>query len=212
MTALVTVERADPNAVVDIQIDSKALVKATDSTVMGLEPGMRLSVRDLLYGLILPSGNDAALELARLVAGGTTGFAALMNQKAAELGMTDSNFVNPHGLDTPGHVSSALDMAKAGRAFLANPFLAQIAVTPEYQPPWNGDPIENGNKLLTMYPGTFGVKIGFTDRARQTIVAAADRNGRQLIVAVMGSEDRYNDAIALFDWAFANTAPTCNPG
>jgi D-alanyl-D-alanine carboxypeptidase len=100
-------------------------------------------------------------------------------------------------------------MALAGRALLDDPLLAQISSTPEYEPAWSGPVLKNGNRLLSTYPGAFGVKIGFTDRAQQTIVAAANRDGRELIVSVFGSEDRYTDSAALFDWAFANIPARC---
>ncbi len=212
VTAMVVSERArDLNAPVeDKDISAKNLVKTTDSSVMGIEPGMKFTVRDLLYGLLLPSGNDAALQLAEYVSGGEAPFVALMNNKAAGIGLTGTHFANPHGLDTPGHFSTALDMAKAGRAFLGDPLLARISATPSYETPGAVRIVmTNGNRLLQTYPGAFGVKIGFTTNAKQTIVAAAERNGRQLVLALMGSEDRYTDAAALFDWAFANTPSAC---
>jgi D-alanyl-D-alanine carboxypeptidase len=212
VAALVAVDRiTDLNArVADTHISAKQLVKSTDSSVMGIEPGMTFTVRDLMYGLILPSGNDAALQLAEYLTGSQTAFVALMNAKAAALGMTNTQFVNPHGLDAAGHFSTALDMAKGGLAFLSNPLLAQIAVTRTYETP--GDVrivMKNGNRLLDTYPGAFGVKIGYTTHAKQTFVAAASRGGRELIVSLMGSEDRYADATALLDWAFSARPSAC---
>ncbi len=211
ITALIVAERANPNTMVDIRdVSAQNLIRTTDSSVMGVEPGMRFSVRDLLYGLILPSGNDAALALAQQVSGGVPGFVALMNNKAAALGMDNSHFANPHGLDEPGHYSTALDMAKAGRAYLANSMLAAIATTPQYEALGTVRIVmKNGNKLLQTYPGAFGVKIGFTTNAKQTMVAAANRNGRELVISLLASDDRYTDAAALLDWAFANTPPAC---
>jgi D-alanyl-D-alanine carboxypeptidase len=211
VTAMVAADHiSDLNARVNIDVSAKYLVKTTDSSVMGIEPGMDFSLRDLMYGLLLPSGNDAALQLAEYVAGGVPGFVAMMNAKAQSLGMTGTHFVNPHGLDAPGHFSTALDLARAGRAFLGYPLLAQIAATPTYETP---GPVRivmtNGNKMLGLYPGTFGVKIGYTTNARQTIVVAAERAGRQLILALLGSNDRYGESIALLDWAFASTPPAC---
>jgi D-alanyl-D-alanine carboxypeptidase len=211
ITAMVAAERADLNKIVEIRdISAKGLIKSTDSSVMGIEPGMRFSVNDLLFGLLLPSGNDAALALAQEVSRGVPGFVALMNEKAAALGMRHTHFVNPHGLDAAGHFSTALDMAIAGRAFLDNPLLAAMAIAPQYETP--GDVrilMKNGNRLLRTYPGAFGVKIGYTTNASQTIVAAAARDARELVLSVFGSEDRYADSAALFDWAFAHTASAC---
>ena len=101
-------------------------------------------------------------------------------------------------------------MAKAGRAFLASPLLSQVAATPQYETP---GPVRivmtNGNKLLASYPGMFGVKIGYTTNAKQTYVAAARRGGRELVVSLLGSDDRYADATALLDWAFASVPLGC---
>jgi D-alanyl-D-alanine carboxypeptidase/D-alanyl-D-alanine carboxypeptidase (penicillin-binding protein 5/6) len=119
------------------------------------------------------------------------------------LGLQHTHFSNPHGLDQAGLYSSALDMALLGRAVLEEPELARIVGTRSYRPEWDGPELWNGNELLERYPGTIGVKTGFTERAGQTLVAAARRDDRTVIVSVMGSRDRYADATALFDWAFA---------
>jgi D-alanyl-D-alanine carboxypeptidase len=208
ITALVVEEQARLNDMVDINVSGTQMARR-GSSVMGVEPNMRLSVIDLLYGLFLPSGNDAALALAEHVSGSVNRFVELMNAKASQIGMTDTYFRNPHGLDSAGLYSSALDMAMAGRAFLDEPLLAQISVTPEYRPAWDGPTLKNGNKLLQMYPGSFGVKIGYTTNARQTIVAAAERNGRQIIVSLFGSQNRYEDTISLFNWAFSRAPSAC---
>lgn len=208
-TALVAVERADLSRTVEVRVNSGLMVASTGSTVMGLEPGLRMSMRDLLYGLLLPSGNDAAVAIAEEVAGSVAAFVELMNGKAEELGLANTHFSNPHGLDEPGLYSSALDMALLGRALLAQPELAAIVRTERYQPAWEGPELWNGNALLNLYPGAIGVKIGYTEKAGQTIVAAAERDGRRLIVSVLGSWDRYSDAIALLEWAFSETKPAC---
>jgi D-alanyl-D-alanine carboxypeptidase len=123
--------------------------------------------------------------------------------------LQDTHFTNPHGLDDAGLYSSAYDMAMLGRSFLEYPNLAPLSTTRTYQPAWTGPELKNGNKLLQLYPGAFGVKIGYTTRAGQTIVAAAERDGRQVIVSVFGSVDRYADTMALFDWAFSNIPSRC---
>jgi serine-type D-Ala-D-Ala carboxypeptidase (penicillin-binding protein 5/6) len=214
ITAMVVEERGDLNDVVETNVSAKQMARR-GSSVMGLEPRMHPSVQDLLYGLFLPSGNDAAVTLAQYVGrGNVDAFVNLMNLEAARLNLRNTHFTNPHGLDDPGLFSSAYDMALAGKALLDDPLLAKVSTTPEYTVPaaaTNTGPIvmKNGNRMLQMYPGSLGVKIGFTDDARQTIVAAAERNGRQLIVSVFGSEDRYEDAVALFDWAFTNVPTGC---
>jgi D-alanyl-D-alanine carboxypeptidase len=208
VTALVTVDQADLDDIVSVQIDGGALSLETDSTVMGLEPGDRLPVRDLLYGLLLRSGNDAALELAEHIAGDEDAFVDLMNQKVAELGLPDTQFTNSHGLHSPGLYSSAIDMARLGAAVLADPVLSEIVQTKDYQPAWDRGPIDNLNLLLNNYPGAIGVKTGFTDIANQTIVAAAERDGRAIVVTILGTTFMYEEAPALLDWAFS-TEPAC---
>lgn len=209
-TALVAVERADSGETVDVRVNSGLLHASTASTVMGLEPGMRLSLRDLLYGLLLVSGNDAAIAIADHVAGNTQAFVAMMNVLTQTLGLDNTHFANPHGLDEVGHESSAYDMVLLGRALLARPELAAIVQTERYQPAWEGPEVWNGNELLERYRGAIGVKIGYTERAGQTIVAAAERDGRTVIVSVLSAWDRYGDATELLDWAFANTEPACD--
>jgi D-alanyl-D-alanine carboxypeptidase (penicillin-binding protein 5/6) len=102
-----------------------------------------------------------------------------------------------------------MDMALAGMALLNDPVLAEISSAPSYMPGWKGAMLENGNRLLKAYPGSFGVKIGFTEKAHQTMVAAAQRDGRQIVVSLFRTDDRYTDTAALLDWAFANTRPSC---
>jgi D-alanyl-D-alanine carboxypeptidase (penicillin-binding protein 5/6) len=172
---------------------------------MGLRAGVPISVRDLLYGLMLPSGNDAALELARAVDGSVPAFVDRMNAKAAELGLRDTQFQNPHGLDGRAHYSSAYDLAMLGRYAMANPEFAAIAASPAWHlaPPSDYD-LYNGNSLLARYPGADGIKIGWTNRAGWTLVASAVRDGRRLYVTVLKSADRDGDASALLDWAYAS--------
>ena len=209
-TALVALERADLAETVDVRINGVELSASTDSTVMGLEPGQRMSVRDLLFGLLLPSGNDAAIAIAEHVSGDLPAFVDLMNAKVNELGLGDTHFANPHGLDDPDLYTSAFDIAMLGRELIRQPELAAIVRTPTYQPAWDGPPVWNGNRLLNTYPGSIGVKTGFTDEAGGTIVAAADRDGRRLVVSVLGSSAIYDDAITLMEWAFTDETSACN--
>ena len=212
MTALVAADHADLNDMVRIDINGPELSLETDSTVMGIEPGMTLSMRDLLYGLLLASGYDAAIQIAEHVAGTVPAFVRLMNEKAAAMGLTDTHFTNPHGLDDPALYTSAHDIAALGRELLGNPDLAEIVRTRAYQPAWDKPAIENLNLLLGFYEGAIGVKTGYTDLAGQTIVAAAERNGRRIIVSVMGAKTEiYADASGLLEWAFTETDSTCVP-
>ena len=208
-TALVAVERADLAEIVNVRVDGAELALTTDSTVMGLEPGQQLSLRDLLYGLLLSSGNDAALAIAEYVGITTPAFVDLMNDKVEQLGLSDTQFANPHGLDEVGQYTSAFDIAMLGRELIRQPELAAIVRTTTYQPAWDGPPLWNGNRLVYSYSGSLGVKIGYTDAAQQTIVAAAERGGRRLIVSALGSSSIYDDAVALFEWAFASGESVC---
>jgi len=203
VTAIVAVETTDPDEIVTVNIDN---FFAGDSTVMGLETGMRLSMRDLLYGLLLPSGNDAAVAIARRVAGNVPAFVGRMNAKVRELGLQDTHFTNPHGLDAAGHYSSAYDMAMLGRYAYKDPLIAEIVGTQQYQPNWDGPELWSGNLLLWLYPGADGIKTGWTEKAGQTMIATGQRDGHRLFVAVMGSLDRYTDVMRLLDWGFENVA------
>jgi D-alanyl-D-alanine carboxypeptidase (penicillin-binding protein 5/6) len=208
VSAMVAADKADLDRPVDITINGWDLAADDGSSIMGIEAGMRLPVRDLLYGMLLASGNDAALALAQHL-GGVSRFVDMMNAKVHQLGLTNTHFVNPDGRDTADHYSTALDMALLGRAFLSYPVLQQVATTQQYQPHWQGPVLWNDNWLLYNYDGTVGVKIGYTEQADFTIVAAAQRGGRLLIVSVFGSWNLYLDSMRLLDWAFANTKPAC---
>src|SRR3989304_789316 len=132
----------------------------------------------LLYGLLPPSGKDAAVAIAEHVAGSVPAFVELMNEKADELGLRNTHFANPHGLDDADHYTSAHDIAVFGRELLRRPELAEIVGSMEYQPAWDRPAFSNSNRLLFDYPESIGIKIGFTDKAGQTIVAGAGRGGR----------------------------------
>src|SRR5439155_20112745 len=168
---------------VSVHVDSRRM---PDSTVMGLYPGEELTVEDLLYGLMLPSGNDAALALAEHVAGTREAFGELMNDKARSLGLTGSHFVNPHGLDADGHYSTPYDMAMLARAGLRDPTFRALSAAKMYETPrGKGYTLYNLNRLLWAYPGADGVKIGFTDAAGRAIVGSAVKDGHRVIVAMM---------------------------
>jgi len=199
MTAIVASETTSPDDMVTVNVDG---FFAGDSTVMGLQTGMTLSMRDLLYGLLLPSGADAAVAVARYVAGNVPSFVDRMNAKARDLGLQDTHFTNPHGLDAAGHYSSAYDMVMLGRYAMKDPLIAEIVQTKQYTANWSGPELWNGNLLLWLYPGADGIKIGWTENAGQTLVATAQRDGHRVYVALFNSQDRYTDAIRLFDWAF----------
>jgi D-alanyl-D-alanine carboxypeptidase (penicillin-binding protein 5/6) len=196
-----------------VTVDGGVLSAENDATVMGLTPGQNLSLTDLLYGMMLPSGNDAAIQIAEEVAGSVDEFSKLMDAYVEEAGLQDTQFKNPHGLHELGHFTSAYDIAMLGRRLLRNPTLAYIVSVRSYQPPWDGPPLSNLNLLLGQYPGALGIKTGYTDQAGQTLVAAAERQGRRYVVSILGSQDIFADATKLLDWAFQSAPDSCtSPG
>jgi D-alanyl-D-alanine carboxypeptidase len=207
-TALVVADQNRMQEQVDIQLNGWELSAEDDSSIMGLEVGMRMSVEELVWGLLLRSGNDAADELAR-VFGGTDRFVAMMNAKVQSLGLKDTQFKNPHGLDADGLYSTTFDMAVLGKALLANPLLAEMVRTKDHPTTWSPEAMPNANWLLYVYPDSIGIKTGYTEAAGATIVGAATRDGRTLIASVFDSGDVFWDSMRLFDWAFANTRSLC---
>jgi D-alanyl-D-alanine carboxypeptidase (penicillin-binding protein 5/6) len=198
MTALVTLQRAN----LDDMVEVSTAAAATEGSSMGLSAGESLTVRDLLYGLLLPSGNDAAVALAEHVSGGAEQFVTLMNETAAALGMRDTHFTSPHGLDDPNEVVTAADLTILTTAALAYPVFAEIVAAPAAVVA--GRELVNTNQLLLTYEGADGVKTGTTDAAGECLVASATRNdGHRLLVVLLGSRDRYGEATALLDWAAA---------
>lgn len=207
MTAAVATDQADTDKMITSNVDGPKLYDETGSTIMGLQPGMELSLLDLLYGLLLPSGNDAAIAIAEGISGSQEQFVELMNEKAKSLALEDTHFTNPHGLYDKNLYSSAYDMAMLARYVMQNETLRQIVSAVSWQPRWDGPPVWNGNRLIGKYPGADGIKIGYTEESQQTIVASATEGGRRIIVSLMRSQDRYTDAERLLDWAFAQDSP-----
>ena len=201
MTALVAVEHLDISDTVTVP-ETAVLV---EGTAMGLRGGDVVTVRDLLTGLLLSSGNDAANTLALLTSGSLPAFAALMNAKAAELGMSRSVFVTPSGLDEGDHGSTARDMALLGAAVLKQPLLAELCATKEATVYINGNPItvSNHNRLLRLYDDAVGLKTGFTKKSGRCLVSAATRDGVTLVVASLNGGDYWNDHMALYEYGFS---------
>jgi D-alanyl-D-alanine carboxypeptidase len=209
VTAMVVADSAKLDDNVNINVTGWDLVVENDSSIMGLEKGMRMSVEDLLYGLLLASGNDAALALADHL-GGEAKLVEKMNQHVQKLGLKDTVLRNTHGLDAPGAQTTPLDMAFLGRQLLTYPDLAKIVDTP-YRPfEWHdGGGIWNGNYLTYTYKDSIGIKTGYTEEAGWLIVSAAQRDGRVLIASVFDSFDVIYDSMRLFDWAYANVPSVC---
>lgn len=205
MTALVVLENTQLTDLVEITDTADEVGESEIGLVAGEDPW---TVQDLVTALLVRSANDAAVALAQHVGGSIEGFADMMNLKARELGMENSHFVNPHGLDDPAHYSSARDLLTLARAGLENATFAQLVQLTSARMPDNP---ETGaqrialatNKLLDTYPGTIGVKTGYTDLAGLSMAAAAERDGRRIFAVVLGSEDHFLDVARLLDYGFA---------
>jgi serine-type D-Ala-D-Ala carboxypeptidase (penicillin-binding protein 5/6) len=202
-TAILLLELGHLDDTVTVDADFNSL--DWDSTLMGLKPGDRYTVRDLLYGLMLPSGNDAALAVARVVSGDEARFVNTMNALAARLELKDTHFTDPHGLGGPLHYTSARDLARLTRYGFTLPGFAEVVRTRQ----WNTRGSEsrelwNSNVFLYMYDGADGVKIGYTEEADRTLVASATRDGRRLIAVVLGDSYAATHAGRLLDWGWAS--------
>lgn len=187
----------------DVVVASRLVLQSHGSD-LNLEPGMKITVRDLLYALLLKSANDAGMALAGNDPYGYEHFVRLMNHKARSLGARDTHFNNPHGLDQIGHVSSAWDMALFTRELLADRVLARIVATKTHRMPWKDGReriFDNHNKLVLRYPDVIGVKTGFTANAGHCLVAAARTAEGIAFSVVMDSQDHYRDSRALLDYA-----------
>ena len=198
MTALVALESS---------IDLKATVTVPASCVgaegssLYLKAGEQMTLEGLLYGMMLHSGNDAALAVAEICGGSVEQFVVRMNEKAQALGMKHTHFENPNGLDGETHYSSAYDMALLARACLNRAELREIVSTKTIH--IDGRSLKNHNKLLWNCEGCVGLKTGFTKKAGRTLVSAAERNGMTLIAVTLNDPDDWKDHAALYDWGFS---------
>jgi D-alanyl-D-alanine carboxypeptidase len=201
VTTIVALERGpDIQTVFRTSVSATAMVTCDGSSVMGLEPDDHVKLETLLYGMMLPSGNDAAEQVAVSLAGTREHYVAWMNEKVASLHLRDTHFVTPSGMDSDEQYSSVYDMALIGRYAMQNPEFRTLAATPRFV----GDDyyMHNLNPLLGSYAGADGVKIGYTEIAGRTIVASATRDGHRVYVSLMGSRSLAGDCIALFDWVW----------
>ena len=195
MTALVILETCP----LDEQVTIEAAWTGIEGSSMGLAAGATYTVEQLLYGMMLASGNDAATALACHAAGSIERFAAQMNARAEQLGMADSHFANPHGLDADGHYSTAYDMALLASAAMENDSFRTIVATKEMRV---GDRmLKNHNRLLWSCEGVIGVKTGYTKQAGRSLVSCAERDGMRLICVTLGDPNDWDDHAALYDWA-----------
>lgn len=204
MTTIVILEKADLNEKVTVS----AKAGGTGGSRLGLKRGDKTSVRDLLYGLMLRSGNDAAVALAEHVGGSVKEFAELMNEKAIELGLTNTHFVTPHGLDDANHYTTALELAKLTDYAMDNETFAKIVGTKSTTIYINNQSrqINNTNELLGVLNGVVGVKTGFTNNAGRCLVTETKRNNMDIITIVLGADtkkDRTKDSVNLIEYTFS---------
>lgn len=197
MTALVAVENTEAlETLITIQPEWTGI----EGSSIYLNPNEKISMKALLYGLLLQSGNDAAAAIAGYVAGGEEAFAELMNDRAVRLNMKNSHFTNPSGLSDEGHYSTAYDMALLARECLNNQILAEMCATQRVE--IEGRTFYNHNKLLHRYEGCIGMKTGYTELAGRTLVSAAVKDGQTLICVTLNDGNDWNDHEKLFDYGF----------
>ncbi len=205
MTAIVVLENANLPDIVTI---SKKAAN-TGGSVLGIKTGDKISVCDLLYGLLLVSGNDTAVALAEHVGGSVEGFADMMNKKAAELGLTNTHYVTPHGLDDDNHYTTAYELAILTDYALNNKTFYNYVATKSYTININGYPktLRNTNELLGNLDGVYGVKTGFTNGANRCLVTSCKRGNLDIICIVLGADSkkfRTQDSIKLIEYCFSN--------
>lgn len=204
LTSLIAMEQ--PNQDEYFTVDTAAI--HVEGSSMGLKDGDQVSLKTLEYGMLLPSGNDAANAAAVRIAGSIPAFADMMNERAQLIGMENSHFVTPSGLDEDGHYSTAYDMALLAREAIANPDFREIAkcftARIEFGNPPYARTLKNHNKLLNLYDYTIGVKTGYTGDAGRCLVTAAEKDGMTLIVVTLGASDDFNTHKNLYEFFYEN--------
>ncbi|MFB5282023.1 serine hydrolase [Peribacillus sp. Hz7] len=210
MTAILAIESGELDEIVTVSGNAAG----TEGSSLYLKEGEKIKLEDLVYGLMLRSGNDAAIAIAEKVGGSFDGFVWMMNQKAEEIGMKNTNFSNPHGLDTTeNHYSTAYDMALLTRYAMQNEIYAKIAGTKEHRAPNSTEGWDyvwkNKNRLLTqLYEYTTGGKTGYTKLAKRTLVTTATKKEHDLIAVTINAPDDWNDHIHMYESAFKAYKPT----
>ena len=202
MTALVSIERENLDK--EIKIDERAV--GVEGSSAYLKAGEIFSLKELLYALMLQSANDAAEAIAYAIAGSVDAFAELMNQKASSLGLADTNFTNPHGLDDADHYTTAHDLAIIAASALEYPEFYEITSTKTKRVERNGISrlFVNHNKLLSRYEGCIGIKTGFTKKSGRCLVSAAEREGIRLICVTLDAPSDWNDHKMLLNYGFSS--------
>lgn len=202
MTALVALENSKPDQIVTVSKNAAG----KEGTSLYLKAGQKATMEDLLYGLMLQSGNDAAVAIAEGVSGSVVEFAKLMNKKAHQIGALNSSFKNPNGLDEEGHFTTAYDLAMISREAIKNAKFCEIVSTKSKLILDGTQTVSNHNKMLRMYDGCTGIKTGFTKKSGRCLVTSADRNGVKVIAVTLNAPNDWNDHRVMLDFAFENTA------
>jgi D-alanyl-D-alanine carboxypeptidase (penicillin-binding protein 5/6) len=202
LTALVALDNFNPDDVVTVKPVN------TEGQSMGLVPGERMTVENLLYGALIYSGNDAAWALSDYYPGGEPKFVEAMNAKARELHLTHSVFTNPVGYDDPDHKMTPIDLALLGEAALNNKTIAKMVAIPEITisdvTHTYFHQLKNVNELLGKIPGVGGIKTGWTEGAGENLITLVERSGHRVIIVTLHSQDRFGDTSKLIDWIFGN--------
>ena len=207
MTAILALENSSPNDVVTVSRNAAGV----EGSSIYLEKDDKIRMEDLLYGLMLNSGNDAAVAVSEFVSGNPTIFADQMTALSKKIGANNTSFKNPNGLDEEGHFTTAYDLSIITSYALKNPDFKRIVATKEKSAKINNGDIlyfSNHNKLLSMYDGAIGVKTGFTKKSGRCLVSAAERDGITLIAVTLNAPDDWNDHMAMFDFGFSNCSLT----
>lgn len=203
MTSLLALEAAMPDAEITV---TKEMV-SIEGTSMGLMVGDSVSLKELVYGMLLQSGNDAANTVAYFLSGSPENFAKLMNERAEEIGMKNSNFVTASGLDSENHYSTAYDMALLACESIKNPEFVSICSQKTAKLTYGNPPyprtLTNHNKLLWKYEDTIGIKTGFTKKSGRCLVSAAERDGVTLVAVTLNAPNDWNDHISMFEYGFS---------
>ncbi len=205
MTALLALEKSGADSMVKVSPNAAG----TEGSSIYLSSGETLSMEELLYGLMLESGNDAAIAIAEHIGGSVENFARMMTDRAHAIGAKNTAFQNPNGLDAQGHYTTAYDLALITREALENPKFAEIVATKKKTYPKDGDKkaryFSNHNRLLSSYPGCIGVKTGFTKKTGRCLVSAATKNHTTLICVTLNAPNDWSDHKSLLDYGFSAT-------
>ena len=200
MTALIAIEKGNLDDIVTTASEAYGV----EGSSMYIQKNEKLSLKDLIYGLMLNSGNDAAIAIAIHIGGSIEGFADLMNERALSLGLTNTHFVTPNGLHDPEHYTSAFDLAAIAREAMNNETFREIAATPYYCTETGNvkRTLKSKNKILWQYEGGNGIKTGYTEAAGKCLVFSAERADMELIGVVLNSPDIFPESMNMLDYGF----------